>query len=152
MLRCVSSIGFPSLYVSLTASPLVSPSDFTYSASWQTGGVVSVTQQAPWTLYIAVISSAYSASNSTLLAVAYDSAVLQQTVIPLADAQPEPVASAIAAGQYRYFLYSSNGNNSVNIANTDTVGQTAIVVSAANAASLPTTARTPAPPSAPSCR
>ena len=136
LLSIAASTGFPSVFVSLTASPLVSSSDFTYSASWQTGGVVSVTQQAPWTLYIALVSTVYSASNLTLLAVTYDPAVLQLSVIPLADA--EPVASSIAAGQYRYFLYTCTSNSSVSIADTATLGQTAIVVSAVNAASLPT--------------
>ena len=101
LVSLAASTGSPSLYVSLS-DPQPSASAFDYAASWQTGGVVSIagTQQPPYTAYVAVVASPYSSTHYTLLATVYDTVAQQSTPIPLSTAQP--VASAIAAGEYRY--------------------------------------------------
>ena len=134
-----ASTGSPLLFVSFASSPAPSASSFAYSASWQTGGVVAIgqQQQPPYTLYVAVQASAWSACNYTLLVEAYDSAAAQSTAIALSSAVP--LASAIAAGEYRYYTYNvSEGTDVVTVALTETYGQCWLLMSSPNATQLPT--------------
>ena len=134
--------GFPSLYVSLSSSPLPSHSSFAYAASWLTGGVVSIVSAPPltaFTAYIAATASAYSASNFTLVATSYNSTQQQSSVIPLYDAQPQ--ASALAAGEYRYYAYSFVTNDTLGgltFANTAPVGNALLAINGPNTTALPT--------------
>ena len=131
--------GFPSLYVSFTASPIPSPTSFAYASSSATGGVVSIATQPPWTAYIAVVASPYSSTNFTLTATVYDPSVKQTDTIVLTDAQPQ--ASALAAGEYRYYVYTLSTPNtagSLTIADTETLGSTVIVVNGPGMTALPT--------------
>jgi len=133
-----ASIGSPSLYVSLS-DPLPSAASSDYSASWRTGGVVSImSPPPPYTAYIAVQSSAYSRCNFTVVVTAYDSTAVQSTPIPLTAARP--LASAIAAGEYRYYTYSvANGTVSTTIALTESYGQSYLLLNSPNNTALPTT-------------
>ena len=131
LVSVAAELGFPSLYVSLSnAAP--SATAFDYFASWQTGGVVSIVQQQPpYTAYIAVTASPYSRCNYTVLVAAYDSSVTQTTPVLLSEA--EPVASAIAAGEYRYFTYVVADNTSAaTISLTETYGQSWLLVNSPN--------------------
>ena len=134
-----ASIGSATLYVSLS-EPMPSASSFDYQASWQTGGVVSVTSpQSPYTAYVAVVSSLYSRCNYSLLVTAYDTAAKQSTPIPLSSAQP--LASAIAAGEYRYFTYNQSITTaafwSTAVALTETYGQCRLLINSPNVTGLP---------------
>ena len=134
-----ASTGSPLLFVSFASSPAPSASSFAYSASWQTGGVVAIgqQQQPPYTLYVAVQASAWSACNYTLLVEAYDSAAAQSTAIALSSAVP--LASAIAAGEYRYYTYNvSEGTDVVTVALTETYGQCWQLLNDPDNAALPT--------------
>ena len=128
LISVAASVGSPLLYVSFTNSPVPSASSYSYSASWQTGGVVAIRQQqSPYTVYVAVQASAYSACNYTLVATVYDSAAAQSTAIPLSSAVP--LASAIAAGEYRYYTYNvSEGTDVVTVALTETYGQCYLLI------------------------
>ncbi|MCJ1296935.1 hypothetical protein MMC34_008504, partial [Xylographa carneopallida] len=110
-----ASTGSPSLYVSLfDLQP--SASSFDYAASWQTGGVVSISSQPPYTAYVAVVASPYSATNYTLL-----------------------VTVAIAAGEYRYFAYTvTNSSVTTTIALTEAYGQSWLLLNSPNTTQLPT--------------
>ena len=138
LVSVAAELGFPSLYVSLSnAAP--SATAFDYFASWQTGGVVSIVQQQPpYTAYIAVTASPYSRCNYTVLVTAYDSSERQTTPVLLSEA--EPVASAIAAGEYRYFTYAVMDANvsSATISLTETYGQSWLLVNPPNTSALPT--------------
>ena len=136
-----ASTGSPLLFVSLASSPAPSASSFAYSASWQTGGVVAIgqQQQPPYTLYVAVQASAWSACNYTLLVEAYDSAAAQSTAIALSSAVP--LASALAAGEYRYYTYNvSEGTDVVTVALTETYGECYVLLNDPDNAALPTLA------------
>ena len=136
LLSVAASTGFPSIYASLT-EPAPSPSSFTWSASYLTGGVVTILTQPPWLAYVAVVASPLSSSNFTLVAAAYDPAAAQSSVIPLRDAQPQ--ASALAAGEYRYYSYSLSSNTSaLSIAETGPYGWPVILVNGPNSSALPT--------------
>ena len=134
--------GSPSLYVSLLDSPPPSSVSCNWSASWQTGNVLTLPQPPPYTAHVAVVASPYSSSNYTLTVTAYDPAVKQSTPIPLYDAQP--TSSAIAAGEYRYFAYNVSANASAStatIALTETYGQSWLLLNSPNATQLPTLAQ-----------
>ena len=136
LLSVSAEFGFPSLYVSLS-NPTPSPASFDYFASWQTGGVTSLVRppQAAYTVYMAVKSSPYSRCNYTVLATAYDATELQSTPVLLSEAQP--VASAIAAGEYRYFTYTVATNTSAAaISLTETYGQSWLLINSPNATQL----------------
>lgn len=132
-----AELGFPSLYVSLS-NPTPSAASFDYAASWQTGGVVSLSgMQAPYVAYVAVAASPFSRVNCTLLVTAYDATAKQSVPVPLPDA--EPVASAIAAGEYRYFAYTVPANvTSATVSLTETYGQSWLLLNSPNDTQLPT--------------
>ena len=131
-----ASSGSPTLYVSLT-DPVPSAGSFQYQASWLTGGVVSVTVQPPYTVYIAVQASSTSRCNFTVLVSAYNTTAQQTTPIPLSSAQA--LASAIAGGEYRYFTYAvAAGTALTTIALTETYGQSWLLLNSPNATQLPT--------------
>ena len=122
--------------MSLT-DPVPSASSFQYQASWLTGGVVSVTVQPPYTVYIAVQASSTSRCNFTVLVSAYNTTAQQTTPIPLSSAQP--LASAIAGGEYRYFTYTvAAGTALTTVALTETYGQSWLLLNSPNATQLPT--------------
>ena len=142
LVSVAASIGSPLLYVSFASSPAPSASSFAYSASWQTGGVVAIgqQQQPPYTLYVAVQASAWSACNYTLLVEAYDSAAAQSTAIALSSAVP--LASAIAAGEYRYYTYNVSADTYVTLISlTETYGQCWLLVNSPDNTALPTLAK-----------
>ena len=131
-----ASVGAPTLYVSLT-DPVPSASSFNYSASWQTGGAVSVVVQPPYTAYVAVVSSPYSRCNYSVVATAYDSAVKQTVPIPLSSAVP--LASAIGAGEYRYYMYNVTTETAVTtVALTEAYGQSYLLLNSPANPRLPT--------------
>ena len=136
LISVAASIGSPSLYVSLS-DPQPFPS-FDYAASWQTGGVVSISgTQPPYIAYIAVVASPYSLCNYTILATTYDTAAVQSIPVPLVSAQP--VASAIAAGEYRYFTYTVAAGVSVfTVALTEAYGQSFLFLNSPDTTQLPT--------------
>ena len=139
LVSVAASIGSPLLYVSFASSPAPSASSFAYSASWQTGGVVAIgqQQQPPYTLYVAVQASAWSACNYTLLVEAYDSAAAQSTAIALSSAVP--LASAIAAGEYRYYTYNVSAEATfTTVALTETYGQCWLLLNEPDTSGLPT--------------
>ena len=138
LISVAASTGSPSLYVSLS-DPLPSALSFDYSATSRTGVVVSImSPPAPYLAYIAVQSSAYSRCNFTVVVTAYDSMAVQTTPIPLTAARP--LASAIAAGEYRYYTYSvANGTVSTTIALTESYGQNYLLLNSPNSTALPTT-------------
>ena len=129
--------GSPSLYVSLLDSPPPSSVSCNWSASWQTGNVLTLPQPPPYTAHVAVVASPYSSSNYTLTVTAYDPAVKQSTPIPLYGAQP--TSSAIAAGEYRYYTYNISSNSTAaTIALTETYGQSWLLLNSPNTTALPT--------------
>ena len=133
-----ASLGSPTLYVSLTNST-PSASSFEYSASWQTGGVVSITEQPPYTAYVAVVSSSTSRCNYSLLVTAYDTAATQAAPIPLTSAVP--LASRIAAGEYRYYTYNVDAGTALTtVALTETYGQSWLLLNSPNNTAPPTLA------------
>ena len=137
LISVAASTGSPSLYVSLS-NPTPSASSFNYSASWQTGGVVSiVSTQPPYTAYVAVQASPYSRCNFTVLVTAYNSATNQTTPVALSNGQP--VASAIAASEYRYFTFTvAAGVNITTVALTEFYGQSFLLINPPSITALPT--------------
>ena len=130
-----ATIGSPTMYVSLT-NPTPSPASFDYQASWLTGGVVSVQVQPPYTAYVAVQSSLYSACNYSVLVTTYETGA---QLNPLALSSAVPLASLIAAGEYRYFAYNvTNGAASFTVALTETYGQSYLLINSPNTTALPT--------------
>ena len=138
LVSVAASTGSPSLYVSLS-NPTPSASSFDYAASWQTGGVVSISSstQPPYTAYVAVQVSLYSRCNYTLLVTVYDTAAKQSTPIPLSTGRA--LASAIAAGEYRYFAYTvTKSSAAATIALTEAYGQSWLLLNSPNTTQLPT--------------
>ena len=114
-----------------------SAGSFDYFASWQTGGVVSVSVPPPYTLYVAVQTSAVSSSNYTVAVTTYDSDAILTSPLPLTDA--EPLSSAIAAGECRYYTYNISSNSTAaTIALTETYGQSWLLLNSPNTTALPT--------------
>ena len=127
--------GWPSLYVSLSDST-PSAASFDYQASWLTGGVVSVLTQPPYTAYVAVQSSSYSSCNYSVVVTAYQTGA-QLIPVPLSSAVP--LASATAAGEYRYYTYDvTAGTASVAVSLSETYGQSYLLINSPNATQLPT--------------
>ena len=133
-----ATTGFPSLYVSLNNS-VPSAASFDYATSTATGGVVDVMQPTPYTVFLTVQASPYSSSNYTLVAMSYDPSAAQPTPIALPDA--EPLASLIAAGEYRYYTYVVPYNTSqVTVSLTETYGQSYLLIDPPGITGLPTLA------------
>ena len=131
-----ATTGFPSLYVLLN-NTIPSATSFDYAASTATGGVVDVIHQPPYTVYLAVQASPYSACNYTVVATSYDPSVAQPTPIALPDA--EPLASLIGAGEYRYYSYVVPYNTTqVTVSLTETYGQSYLLINPPGTTGLPT--------------
>ena len=131
-----ASIGSPTMYVSLSDA-VPSPTSFDYQASWLTGGVVSVLVQPPYTAYVAVQSSSYSSCNYSVVVTVYETGAAQPAPIPLSNTVP--LASATAAGEYRYYTYDvTAGTASVTVALTEAYGQSYLLINSPNATQLPT--------------
>ena len=131
-----ASIGSPTMYVSLSDA-VPSPTSFDYQASWLTGGVVSVLVQPPYTAYVAVASSSYSSCNYSVVVTVYETGAAQPAPIPLSNTVP--LASATAAGEYRYYTYDvTAGTASVTVALTEAYGQSYLLINSPNATQLPT--------------
>ncbi len=99
--------------------------------------IAGTTQQPPYTAYIAVVSSSYSACNYSVLVTAYDSASKQTTPIPLQQR---------AAAEQRYrsgrvpllHVQRRADTNLTTVALTETYGQAWLLLNSPNTTALPT--------------